>query len=123
MAPPITPRIEEGARACVKSKYPKLKAQIKSLRGDCLRLARLGAARACLFTLLAGMLFSISPPVVGEGKPETSLTRLAVVDPIIQQAIHDGQIPGAVVLIGHNGQVVYRKAYGSRALEPRQEVM
>jgi len=33
------------------------------------------------------------------------------------------QIPGAVVLIGHNGQVAYRKAFGSRALEPRREAM
>ena len=33
------------------------------------------------------------------------------------------QIPGAVVLVGHNGRVIYRKAFGWRALEPRREVM
>ena len=31
--------------------------------------------------------------------------------------------PGAVVLIGHDGQVVYRKAYGKRALVPAPEAM
>src|SRR4029077_11440632 len=32
-------------------------------------------------------------------------------------------IPGAVLIVGHDGHVIYRKAYGSRALEPRREVM
>ena len=50
-------------------------------------------------------------------------SRLAVLDPIINDAIAQQQIPGAVVVIGHDGQVVYRKAYGSRAIEPRREAM
>jgi uncharacterized protein YbbC (DUF1343 family)/CubicO group peptidase (beta-lactamase class C family) len=55
---------------------------------------------------------------------ETSLdSRLAVLDPIINDAIAQQQIPGAVLVIGHDGQVVYRKAYGSRAIEPRREAM
>jgi uncharacterized protein YbbC (DUF1343 family)/CubicO group peptidase (beta-lactamase class C family) len=48
---------------------------------------------------------------------------LGVLDPIIQQAIQDHQIPGAVLLVGHGGHVVYHKAYGSRALDPRREPM
>ena len=46
-----------------------------------------------------------------------------MLDPIIEQAIHDGTIPGAVLLVGHDGHVIYRKAYGARALEPRREAM
>jgi len=49
--------------------------------------------------------------------------RLTVLDPIINQAIQDGNIPGAVLIVGHEGRVVYRKAYGNRALEPRREAM
>src|SRR5579863_8202465 len=48
---------------------------------------------------------------------------LSVIDPIVQEAIRDGQIPGAVVLVGHDGQVIYRKAFGERSLEPRREAM
>jgi uncharacterized protein YbbC (DUF1343 family)/CubicO group peptidase (beta-lactamase class C family) len=48
---------------------------------------------------------------------------LAVLDAIVLDAIHDHQIPGAVLLVGHNGQVVYRKAFGNRTLEPRREPM
>ncbi len=49
--------------------------------------------------------------------------RLSVVDSIVKDAIHDGQVPGAVVLVWHDGQVIYRKAFGNRTLEPRREAM
>jgi uncharacterized protein YbbC (DUF1343 family)/CubicO group peptidase (beta-lactamase class C family) len=48
---------------------------------------------------------------------------LPTVDAVIEQAIQEKQIPGAVLVIGHDGQVIYRKAYGERALEPRREPM
>jgi len=55
---------------------------------------------------------------------QTSLdSRLAVLDPIINDAIAQRQIPGAVLIVGHDGHVVYRKAYGSRAIEPRRQAM
>jgi uncharacterized protein YbbC (DUF1343 family)/CubicO group peptidase (beta-lactamase class C family) len=44
-------------------------------------------------------------------------------DAIVQDAIEQGKMPGAVVLIGHNGRVVYRKAFGSRSIEPTREPM
>ncbi len=49
--------------------------------------------------------------------------RLGAVDSIIEQAISDGNIPGAVLVVGHDGRVIYRKAYGHRALEPKLESM
>jgi SSS family transporter len=42
---------------------------------------------------------------------------------LITEAIAKHQLPGAVVLIGHNGKVVFEKAYGNRALEPTIEPM
>ncbi len=50
-------------------------------------------------------------------------SQLKVLDSVIQEAISDGQIPGAVLLVGHDGQVVYRKAFGDRSVEPRHEAM
>lgn len=44
-------------------------------------------------------------------------------DEQVEQAIQSNLIPGAVLLIGHDGQVVYRKAYGSRAIVPAAERM
>src|SRR5258708_19538809 len=47
----------------------------------------------------------------------------AAADEQINHAVSTGLIPGAVLLIGHDGQVVYRKAYGERALIPPREAM
>src|ERR1700683_291736 len=45
------------------------------------------------------------------------------IDRAIEEAIQQNRLPGAVVLVGHDGRVVYRKAYGQRALVPRPESM
>jgi uncharacterized protein YbbC (DUF1343 family)/CubicO group peptidase (beta-lactamase class C family) len=59
-----------------------------------------------------------------EGKLKASAPRaLSTVDAVIQKAISDGVVPGAVLVVGHDGRVIYRKAYGERALEPRREAM
>jgi uncharacterized protein YbbC (DUF1343 family)/CubicO group peptidase (beta-lactamase class C family) len=49
--------------------------------------------------------------------------KFMAIDAVMQQAVVRGNIPGGVVLIGHNGSVVYRKAFGSRSLEPTREPM
>ena len=45
------------------------------------------------------------------------------VDRAIDEAIAQGKLPGAVVAIGHQGKIVYQKAYGSRSLVPEAEPM
>jgi uncharacterized protein YbbC (DUF1343 family)/CubicO group peptidase (beta-lactamase class C family) len=60
---------------------------------------------------------------VSKSKSSAAPVHFATVDAIIQQAIQDGNIPGAVLVVGHDGKAIYRKAYGSRALEPRHETM
>ena len=49
--------------------------------------------------------------------------RLAPVDAVVKNAILQGLTPGAVVIVGHEGKVVYRKAFGSRSLDPVIEPM
>jgi uncharacterized protein YbbC (DUF1343 family)/CubicO group peptidase (beta-lactamase class C family) len=53
----------------------------------------------------------------------TYADRLVPVDAIVNNAIAQGQTPGAVVLIGHQGKVIYRKAFGNRSLDPTLEPM
>jgi uncharacterized protein YbbC (DUF1343 family)/CubicO group peptidase (beta-lactamase class C family) len=59
-------------------------------------------------------------------KPESvsvSTARLAQMDAVINEAISNRRLPGAVVLAGRKGSIVWRKAYGDRALEPSREPM
>src|SRR5262245_49035995 len=52
-----------------------------------------------------------------------SPTRLAHLDEIIEAEIAKKQLPGAVVIVGRKGKVVWRRAYGNRAIEPAPEPM
>jgi uncharacterized protein YbbC (DUF1343 family)/CubicO group peptidase (beta-lactamase class C family) len=54
------------------------------------------------------------PSNVGDARPTNA--RFADIDRIVQQAIAEHAIPGAVVLIEHDRRIVYRKAFGERAL-------
>src|ERR1700728_3443574 len=49
--------------------------------------------------------------------------QFAAIDSIVNQGIDDHLLPGAVVVVGHDGRVVFRRAYGMRSLEPTQERM
>ena len=49
--------------------------------------------------------------------------RFVALDKIVQDAIANGSAPGAVVLIGHNGAVVYRKAFGHLTTAANAEPM
>ena len=49
--------------------------------------------------------------------------RLAAIDAAVGESISRGELPGAVVLVGMRDRVVYRKAFGSRAVLPAREPM
>ncbi len=71
--------------------------------------------KSLLVFSLCGML------AAAEASPATGdLTeqQLAPIAPLVEQAIREGKCPGAVVLIGHQGKVVYRKAFGERSVVP-----
>jgi len=67
--------------------------------------------------------FAASSPSPAPARASANDVRLRGVDSIIQKAVADGNIPGAVLVVGHDGKIVYRKAYGERALEPKREPM
>ena len=85
------------------------------------------AAASCV-TLMVALLALLSgpqvcaEPVAGANRPAAPL-HLPALDAVIEQAVREGTIPGAVLVVGHDGQVVYRRAYGWRALEPKREAM
>ena len=45
------------------------------------------------------------------------------IDELVEEAIGEGQLPGAVILVGRNDQILYRKAFGHRAVVPALEPM
>jgi len=54
---------------------------------------------------------------------QAQTANLSALDSIVQTAVQNHEIPGAVLLVGHDGQVIYRKAFGERSLEPTRSAM
>jgi len=58
--------------------------------------------------------------------PETVGVRtdlLKNIAPLVQKSIADGKYPGAVVLVSHRGQIIYRGVFGSRRILPNPAPM
>jgi len=66
---------------------------------------------------------AVGRPEVAAPSPALSEQRLAGIASVVEQAIREGKCPGAVVLIGHQGKVVYRRAFGERSLVPERRPM
>jgi uncharacterized protein YbbC (DUF1343 family)/CubicO group peptidase (beta-lactamase class C family) len=85
------------------------------------------------FAIFSGAEFSAAAGLRPSGPPGAAVltsssaadtaVRLGAVDSVIEQAVAAGNIPGAVLLVGHDGKVIYRKPYGNRSLEPKHEAM
>ena len=64
----------------------------------------------------------VEPPPPPPPQPEESLEidsrRFAKIDQVAREEVGAGHVPGAVILVGHRGKIVYRKAFGQCALMP-----
>lgn len=73
------------------------------------------------------MLLITSAPLLYAGQSAgTNAARrmdLSSIDRIVQAGIDAKKWPGAVVMVGHDGRVIFDKAYGMRSLEPTREPM
>lgn len=81
------------------------------------------------FVILATLPTSQATYIVGaqikraDKNSRLRLESLARISDVVNEAIKKEQTPGAVVLVGHKGRIVWRHAYGFRALEPNREAM
>jgi serine-type D-Ala-D-Ala carboxypeptidase len=83
-----------------------------------------------LWTLIAtlGIISVPSPAVQRRSRPgpasavhaPATAGKLAPIASDVEKAINEGKAPGAVILIGNRGRIVYRRAFGRRALVPRK---
>jgi uncharacterized protein YbbC (DUF1343 family)/CubicO group peptidase (beta-lactamase class C family) len=85
--------------------------------------------RLALLVALIAVPVSVSgQPAKATGTPASrqaplDSARLELIAPVVEAAIAAGQLPGAVVLVGRGDQVLYRRAFGNRALKPAVEAM
>ena len=72
-------------------------------------------------SFIAVLLAALLLPAVA--LPNLSQEQLPGVDSIIDDAVQSGLFPGAILIIGKDGHVVFRKAYGLRFFLPGREPM
>ena len=68
-------------------------------------------------------LFAAKARMNGAAERRPAQPDFSAIDRIIDGAIAAKKFPGAVVIIGHDGGVVFHKAYGNRSLMPQPEPM
>src|SRR5258705_9092989 len=86
--------------------------------------ARLKSLVATLLILaFTTVIVGVELPVVRPERVGMSAGQLSLIDKVVDEDISQRHLPGAVVLIGRKGQVVWRKAYGARDVEPAREAM
>jgi uncharacterized protein YbbC (DUF1343 family)/CubicO group peptidase (beta-lactamase class C family) len=79
-----------------------------------------------LFTLILCVLIEplVTTPSLAKDAPDPTpglrKEQLFTISKIIKKAIRSGKIPGAVVLIGKQDRVLYRRAFGHRAIKPKK---
>src|SRR5215218_9859849 len=84
---------------------------------------RLSTLRISLALLLFAHTAFAQLPIVRPESVSLSSAKLAQMDAVIAEEIANKKLPGAVVLVGRKGQIVWRKSYGDRAVEPAREAM
>lgn len=90
----------------------------RDTRGSFRAAAALLVTLACVAQALAAPLPSVVP-----AKVSMAADRLAFIDAAVAESIQRKELPGAVVLVARRGGVVWRRAYGARALVPAREEM
>ncbi len=76
-----------------------------------------------LLTAHCSLLTAQSLPAAAPNTVGMSAEKLKQIDALVEKDIADKKLPGAVVLVGRKGKIVYRKAFGNRALVPAVEKM
>jgi len=76
-----------------------------------------------LFLVLLSLALASIPLAAQKPPPKAAPLSIPELDGVVEKAVAADEIPGAVLLVSHNGTVVHRKAYGSRSLVPTREPM
>src|SRR5579864_8119349 len=85
-------------------------------------MAKFGSAlRAGCIIALAWLMAATSlaaPSAAAAGSRPFDVAQLKQADQLIEKAVAEHRCPGAVLLVGRGDDVLYRKAYGNRSVEP-----
>src|SRR5215211_2522046 len=77
----------------------------------------------CVLCGLCVKTFSQGLPLATPQSVGINAAKLDQIARLVNADIADKKLPGAVIIVGHKGKIVYRKAFGNRSLVPTVEKM
>jgi CubicO group peptidase (beta-lactamase class C family) len=75
------------------------------------------------YGIVLGLVFLLAHLTACAPRTHRASVDFSKADAIIQTAVDEAHIPGAVLLVGTRDRVLHRRAFGMRAIQPRPEVM
>ena len=88
------------------------------------RLKLIFLSSICVYLCLSAAEISAQGlPVAAPQTVGMSAEKLNQIDALVNKDIADKKLPGAVVVVGHKGKIVFRRAYGNRSVAPNVEKM
>jgi uncharacterized protein YbbC (DUF1343 family)/CubicO group peptidase (beta-lactamase class C family) len=94
---------------------------------NCKRLGKFAVVKvaACFGFLLLNFGFGMGQglPLASPASVGMNAAKLDQIEQLVNADIADRKLPGAVVIVGRKGKIVYRKAFGNRSLVPTVEKM
>ncbi|HMQ04264.1 MAG TPA: DUF1343 domain-containing protein [Pyrinomonadaceae bacterium] len=96
---------------------------MKLVSGQCSGVGLRAAIFLGVLCALCGYGFSQGLPMAAPGSVGMNAAKLDQIEQLVLADIADKKLPGAVVIVGRKGKIVYRKAFGNRSLVPTVEKM
>ncbi len=101
---------------------PRSRGDAKFLFIESRRLIAFAVLLLCVVALNSS-LSAQGLPVATPASVGMNAAKLNQIEALVNADIKDKKLPGAVVVVGHKGKIVYRKAFGTRSLVPTVEPM
>jgi uncharacterized protein YbbC (DUF1343 family)/CubicO group peptidase (beta-lactamase class C family) len=96
------------------------RATVPKVRSSRLPSDRISRNKLTLRWAMPTLFLLLSMQLKAQEKPAPDFSSI---DRILASAIQAHKMPGVVIVIGHDGKVVFHKAYGERSLEPARAPM
>ena len=90
---------------------------------QCLSGFRPNAVKGAIAGALVFLGIVVSANAADQASPAVAADAFAPIGAVVEREIAAGKIPGAVILVGSHDRVLYRQAFGLRAVEPARETM
>jgi uncharacterized protein YbbC (DUF1343 family)/CubicO group peptidase (beta-lactamase class C family) len=114
------PSVPNQRKRCELNMQNENRATAVNIRSGSLPSDRISQNKWMLAWLMSALFFMLAMQLMAQDKTSPDFSSI---DRIMGSALQANTVPGAVVFVGHDGHVVFQKAYGNRSTIPAPNAM